>query len=206
MLRIERQLEYRDKQIEQLNRRCSELQLELEQYMEEREEKGKQEKVEERLKKGERVRSSAKRKRVRIREEEVRKDRDISQIVRDGREEEEEEYRIERLEEEEEAEKESGAERTEEVGEEREKEVREEEEGEIPAKKTRQQLLREATDGQALYGQITQLIRVGFRRLKIKPHISPNQSIFMAFCSEKNTNLDLLNLRNWKGSSRRWKG
>ncbi|KAL3117782.1 hypothetical protein niasHT_009828 [Heterodera trifolii] len=178
MARIEKQLEYRNKQIEQLNRRCSELQIELEQYIGEEEHAEKQRKE----KKGETEEGGqmAKRKRVTIREEEGKEEEAEESMDEEEteeekeEEEEEEEYREEIIEEweeeeeeEEEEEKTEEKEKREEMEEKRETERTEAKEGRkrqtekqtvVRRRKSREQLLREATDVQALHGEITRLI------------------------------------------------
>ncbi|KAL3110050.1 hypothetical protein niasHT_015653 [Heterodera trifolii] len=174
MARIEKQLEYRNKQIEQLNRRCSELQIELEQYIGEEEQAEKQRKE----KKGETEEGGqmAKRKRVTIREEEGKEEEAEESMDEEEteeekeEEEEEEEYREEIMEEweEEKEEKTEEKEKREEMEEKRETERTEAKEGRkrqtekqtvVRRRKSREQLLREATDVQALHGEITRLIR-----------------------------------------------
>ncbi|KAL3101975.1 hypothetical protein niasHS_003384 [Heterodera schachtii] len=173
MARIEKQLEYRNKQIEQLNRRCSELQIELEQYIGEEEQAEKQRKE----KKGETEEGEqkVKRKRVTIREEEGKEekaeesmDEEETEEEKEEEEEEEEEYREEIMEEWEEEEKREEKEQREEMEKKRETERAEAKEGRkrqtekqtvVKSRKSREQLLREATDVQALHGEITRLIR-----------------------------------------------
>uniref|UniRef100_A0A914HVZ5 Uncharacterized protein n=1 Tax=Globodera rostochiensis TaxID=31243 RepID=A0A914HVZ5_GLORO len=160
MMRIEKQLEYRNKQIEQLNRRCSEMQIELEQYIGDEEQteklrKGETEEVDE----GER---KPKRRRVTIKEEEEEQEKETEEEVEEKEENGEEEYKEETIEEEEEREEKSETSEKEEK-EEKPKEKREKksekEETMGKKRKSREHLLREATDVQSLHGEITRLIR-----------------------------------------------
>uniref|UniRef100_A0A183C7I7 HOOK_N domain-containing protein n=1 Tax=Globodera pallida TaxID=36090 RepID=A0A183C7I7_GLOPA len=168
MMRIEKQLEYRNKQIEQLNRRCSELQIELEQYIGDEEQteklrKGETEEVDE----GER---KPKRRRVIIKEEEEEQEKESEEEeeveeVEEKEENGEEEYKEETIEEEEEREEKSETSEKEEKEEKpkkkREKKSEKEKKEEMMGKKrkSRELLLREATDVQSLHGEITRLIR-----------------------------------------------
>jgi hypothetical protein len=167
MQRIERQLGFRDRQIQQLTKRCSELQFDLEQ-MEEKLKKtegivdGEEEQKEER-----RDRERERRKKVTIRVEEEEEE---TQKMQGEVEQQETEYRIEAMESEEEErdeEEEAAGKEQKTAGEEKEATAKEASRSKKPAPVDRRQLLREATQANLLHNRISQLIQVWLKFIKI---------------------------------------